>query len=406
MIGQFCTSDIDNYGDLLYHVIFKKLVERQGYNQNIAAYGFLEGQAPCGAGYYVNDINKVLRYGKEKLTHLVVGGGDIFRADTLMLASHYAAIEADRNTPSLTQKITSKMKKTLFGISEDPNKIFIEKYINYGAAAPFIINRNNYRDIGSLIYFSIGVPFGFDLDQRKAVKESIESADYVYLRDEQSKNKLVDAGVTKHLHVAPDAIVVLSDFFDKVTEIENGKKIIAEHGLPVDKEYICVQSIYQQPQAEEELVKALLDINAITSKNIFLMPIGFCHNDDIYLKRIADKTKGVCKYVEPKSIFDMISLIAASSLFIGTSMHGNITAFSFGIPHLFGPIAIDKAEGFLDIVGLGRESKLAAWSDSAQRITQLENQSTDHLELLVSKAKGAVYDTFAQMYSIISEPRA
>jgi polysaccharide pyruvyl transferase WcaK-like protein len=45
-------------------------------------------------------------------------------------------------------------------------------------------------------------------------------------------------------------------------------------------------------------------------------------------------------------VFDMLAIIAASDVFVGTSLHGNITAFSFGIPHVFGPCRSLKSTAF------------------------------------------------------------
>jgi hypothetical protein len=64
----------------------------------------------------------------------------------------------------------------------------------------------------------------------------------------------------------------------------------------------------------------------------------------------------------------MMAIIAASDFFVGTSLHGNITAFSFGIPHLFGPLPVAKAEGFLNVAKLPGELKLQSWRELNEKL--------------------------------------
>ena len=55
---------------------------------------------------------------------------------------------------------------------------------------------------------------------------------------EQSKQKLVNAGVTNQIHVAPDLICTISDFFDFNTHKKNGLEILYTHGLQKEKKIL------------------------------------------------------------------------------------------------------------------------------------------------------------------------
>ena len=84
-------------------------------------------------------------------------------------------------------------------------------------------------------------------------------------------------------------------------------------------------------------------------------------------------------------------------------MHGNITAFSFGIPHLFGPIPVDKAEGFLDIVGLGADFRLASWSQLADKQAMVMRLPQDYFMARAEAARKAVYETFGKIVKILKD---
>jgi polysaccharide pyruvyl transferase WcaK-like protein len=99
-----------------------------------------------------------------------------------------------------------------------------------------------------------------------------------------------------------------------------------------------------------------------------LLPLGFCHGDDAFLEQLAKDSQAAFHFVKRQSIFEMMSVIAASDLFLGTSLHGNITAFAFGIPHVIGPIPVDKCAGFLDVVGLPAELKAASWTQAGVKL--------------------------------------
>ena len=102
--------------------------------------------------------------------------------------------------------------------------------------------------------------------------------------------------------------------------------------------------------------------------DVVLLPLGYCHGDHEFLQSLSRRSDRALKYADVCSVTDMLAIIAASDLFVGTSLHGNITAFSFGIPHLFGPLPVAKAEGFLNVTNLPAELKLQSWRELNDKI--------------------------------------
>ncbi|MCK4819960.1 polysaccharide pyruvyl transferase family protein, partial [bacterium] len=363
MIGQFATCDIENYGDLIYPLIFRSMMRKRGWADDIGAYAFLPGLAPGNAGYNVSSIANLLNAKHAHIDTLIIGGGDILRTDTVRFASHYESIYKRRRE----RNFIYKLQKTLL---RKPNlkKEFMRRFINYGAIGPFVIDAKRYPSIKSVVYCSCGVPFEFREEEKESIREALDNAMFIYVRDRQSRDKLVGAGVQRDIHVAPDLIVTLSDFFDREVEKQKGIAILRAWDIDVRKKVLCFQCLPQSIENETEIVKQLTSYKQRTDSEVILMPIGHCHGDANALKRLAAKSEGSLKYVGLYSIFDMISVLAACDLFLGTSMHGNITAFSFGIPHLFGNIQVDKAKGFLDIAELSTDLKLKSWSQINEKL--------------------------------------
>ena len=79
-----------------------------------------------------------------------------------------------------------------------------------------------------------------------------------------------------------------------------------------------------------------------------LLPIGFAalHEDNIALKQMQNIYNNFV-LIDKLNIYEIMNLIANSYFFAGTSLHGNITAMSFGIRHIGLNPEIKKLENYL-----------------------------------------------------------
>lgn len=396
MIGNFATCDVDNYGDLLYPVIVRKMLQLRGVEDEICQYSFLEGPAPCDSGYTNISIQKLLESKTRVLTSLVIGGGDILRTDTATLASHYKTIYRKRIGHSWLQWIGEKCL-----ITPTVVEMFLKQCLNYNAVGPFLLDRRSFPGIGSVNYCSCGIPFDFSAKEKDKVKDVMDSASFIWLRDHPSRDKLLATGVTKEIHTAPDLILTISDFFDPARERSKGLDILRSFGVDTVKKIVSFQCTHQAGEPLGEIVAQLSRYRERVGAEIVLLPLGYCHKDDRFLKRLCHESGGVFRYIGVRSIFDMLSVLAASDLFIGTSMHGNITALSYGIPHLFGPIRVDKAEGFLDMVDLSPDFKLTSWKEINDKADMVASLNPDYFSVRAAHAKKQVHAAFDLLYAAL-----
>ena len=251
---------------------------------------------------------------------------------------------------------------------ETADRSFWFRYMHYPAVGPFIIDPDKFANIKSMAYCSVGVPFVFEDKVKSRVARAIDKASFIYLRDRQSERKLRDAGVKREIHVAPDLGVILGEFFDAATERTKGRRILETRGVDTRRRVLCAQSNPQPPESASVMLQQLQAYQAATQCEVILLPLGLCHGDDVFLKGLAKASEGAFRYLELDSIFEMISVIAACDAFLGTSLHGNITSFAFGIPHVIGPVAADKCEGFLDVANLPLDLKLKSWSGANAKL--------------------------------------
>src|SRR5690606_28146794 len=87
------------------------------------------------------------------------------------------------------------------------------------------------------------------------------------------------------------------------------------------------------PKDINKFVSELKVISSQLELEVILCPIGKApgHEDDQMLKIIASFEPNF-QYISPESVYDIMFLIANASLYVGTSLHGMITAQSFGVP--------------------------------------------------------------------------
>jgi len=396
MIGHFAASDRENYGDLLYPVIVRKMLESRGFTEDIHYYSFLDGPAPGDSGYNITCIQELLDAKTALLSSLIIGGGDILRTDTGTLASHYKYIYRQRIGHPILHWIGEKYLNKPTVVDK-----FLQRYMSYDAPGPFLLDTRDFPGIGAAYFCSCGAPLDFSAEEKNRVRDVLDNAAFLSVRDRQSRDKLLAAGVTREIHAVPDLILTLSDYFDPATERSKGRNLLRLFGVDTGKRIVSFQCMPHAGEPMEEIVAQLSRYRERAGVEIVLLPLGYCHSDDRFLKRLCRESGGVFRYVGVRSIFDMLSVLAASDLFIGTSMHGNITALSYGIPHLFGPILVDKAEGFLDMVELSPDFKLTSWKEINDKADMIASLDSDYFSVRAAHAKKRTHAAFDLLYSTL-----
>jgi hypothetical protein len=392
-LAEFGTFDVENYGDLLYPIIFAKMFQQRGETREIRKFSFMESESLQDSGYTTRPIQQLLLSWQKQPHSLVIGGGDLLRTDWDLVASHYPSTglsQKGQPLPFHLRRLFLKRRKRRLNAASK----FRHLYMNYPAVGPFMIDPGEFSNLTSVAYCSCGVPFPFDDTVRRQVASTFDKSNFLYVRDRQSQNALVQAGVKRKIHVAPDLIVALSDLFDPATERIKGRSILEKKGVDMHRPVLCVQSNPQPPENSAELLKQLKAYQKRTRCEVVLLPLARCHGDNEYLKQLAQDSNGAFKCIELDSIFEIIATLGACNVFLGTSLHGNITAFSFGIPHLFGPIPVAKCEGFLDVVNLPPELKLKSWAEINQKLDMVTALDGEYFTARATAAKQQVNEVF------------
>lgn len=287
--------DCENFGDLLFPLVLRKYLEDRNVLQEL----FLFSPSACNMPFY-EDIKVYSIYTMKEFldTHeidaVIVGGGDLIRLD-------------DKIGKSYTR-------------GSDARAHWAEPVIRA-------------REKGIPVLFNCpGVPYRFHNGNKDFVRTILEQVDYLSVRDEYSREYLMECGINSPIHVSVDTVVGIRQLYPQ-EQMDAIYQRLSKEGWLADQPYILFQMNESSFQEEHYAILAdFLDrIQAETSYKLCFMPIGYEHNDDIALLKLKDKcSSDICFPKHKLHPTEMIALISHAQMFIGSSLHGAIISYAYG----------------------------------------------------------------------------
>lgn len=218
---------------------------------------------------------------------------------------------------------------------------------------------------------------------------------YLSVRDKktyESVNKIAD------VKLFPDSAIILSDLWDNsFLEKKIRNKI---YNLVKQDEYIVFQiskGIVKNKAILEEIQNY---INMLPMK-IWLLPIGKAnsHGDTSILDQIYKKNIDKCIYDKQVGLYETTYIISHSTGFIGSSLHGNLISFSYGICSILISEKNTKNRNYYET--WLRESSCNTYTLSEFLYRDLKFGNYNNEVLL--KQKKLVYENFRLMSEYIRE---
>lgn len=326
-------SDRINYGDLLFPIIFKKFVEDENYLIEFYNYGLVKSDLSHYGALPTHSYIKLLKNVEKKGGKLIIGGGEVFFANWKTLYSFINPMYVKLSRNRYFKKIDNKFDFSKLVLST--NKVSV----------PFCPSKKELKSKDLEIYYSsVGGTFcgnknsDFNLKLSKVLNES----SLLSVRDNRTLKSMQEMSLEAKL--VPDTAIIMSDFFTK--DLFHNKIGFEEFKV---KNYIFLQlGRYKGPDDLKQFATDVKKLSKILNLDVVLCPIGKAprHEDDIILKEVQKFERSFC-FINPKNIFEVMYLIANSSLFMGTSLHGLITAQSFNIPFIGLNPEVGKLESYM-----------------------------------------------------------
>lgn len=332
-IALFGTFDVDNYGDLLFPYIAQHRLKNYK----------LEFVSPTNKTTTFEDAKHVISFDdcvKKNYDAVIIGGGNI-----------------------LHLKPNIKTVYTLPGFS----------YADLWIGA---IKLAGDKKIPSL-FNAPGIPQEFKSDtEKKIVHDALLSCSYISFRETYSK-KIIESLFNEEIidiHVVPDTAFEISKVWPLENQLKNN--VIT----------INLNSRYHNPI--DETVKWIDEIALKLNCDIIFVVIGDCHGDSIFTNLVAKKIVAKYEIHTSDNLKELAHCIGRSRMFIGSSMHGFITALSYKTPAflVLNNKPIHKFTGLYELCGLEAESLCSSFKEcylNIDKTAMLSNETVDKISILL-----------------------
>jgi len=311
-LAHFGTFDVANYGDLL----FPRIVE----HELGAQFDEFRHISPIGGQPYDDvpasiSVRRALSSG-EKFDAVMIGGGNILHGRPTGMPE-YASVSS----------------------SAYPDLWLAAARIAREQQIPLVVN-------------SPGVASPLAWPETSAVRVLRETAEYFAVRDVRSADLLTGAGGVDA--VVPDTALLVNQAIPFAGQASLDALEGQLAGLRVGEYFVAHANDRYLGAGVHEVASALDELARLSGTRPVLVVIGAVQGDAAVVQAIArEMTSDPVIVREPRRVGDIAHLIAGAAFYAGSSMHGFITAVSFGVPaHLSIPSAKHhKFAGFAEHVG-------------------------------------------------------
>jgi len=341
VLGAF---DRYNYGDLLFPVIIEQQLKTYRPDLDIAYFGIVESNLSEWGGKPTQDITAFYAQCEsgEKRVNVIIAGGEA------VAVTWHSLLVALNKKYHLIRRYQHHLEKFV-----DLNQLG-RKLLKGKTTLPFVMNNSDFKNVDHVIFNSLG---GSEIPEStfkkvKDLKAKLQQVDYFSVRDRATQQNLANQQVTTQLF--PDSAVLMSKFYP--VEVLRDRYVSEEVKAYVAQQqgnYLFFQVNKNHAKQNEEIIAEQLNkIYQYDQTAICLCPIGTAsnHHDDEALRRIQPHLKVDGHLFGQVSIWDVMYLIASSKCYVGTSLHGAITAMSFAVPYI--GLRVKKLDSYLATWGV------------------------------------------------------
>lgn len=338
-IAIYGAVDRFNYGDLLFPLILTKAFRKAGAHVDLTTVGIRNSDLSRYGALPSQGLRWMLKPGNlPPGSSIVVAGGELLAAGWWQLLSHlFPPLIGDACHAMISQCVKENhldnIGRKLLGC---PWKI------------PFAPHSSCMRSDINVAFNAVG---GSNLAHRQEawredVLSAVQKAVFASVRDRETYNLL---GEKSGVQLMPDSAAALPEFFP-ATDLAEAASSRIQNILQDDIPFICFQlHRYFHTDKLRQFAAQLDELQSSGGFRIILLPIGHAtgHSDHRSLRKIKRAMRNPCELLGRLNLIDTITLLSRCSVYAGTSLHGLITAMSYGRPYA----SIGKApkcKAFLD----------------------------------------------------------
>lgn len=249
----------------------------------------------------------------------------------------------------------------------------------------------------------VGMPLDITESQQNIIRESLDYADIIAVRDIYSRDRLIAAGLGDRVKVVPDNLWYFGQMYPEKELEEIRGKLSNSSGIKLDEPYLAVQ--YGTSRNYDDLIQSIRKIKEKYGYNILLIPVNYTHEDLEFCKQLNAKADNEFTvfdyYMQPLQI---ISLIAGAKGFLGTSFHGNLIAATYEVPFVgidMYPSTVSKMDGLFSMIQSEEllcpkeEGVSTAFDESVKKMKEMD------YEALTTKLQSELDEHYLEMAKAI-----
>jgi hypothetical protein len=354
-VAIYGTFDVLNFGDLLFPHLLRHGLGPSPHE--IAAFSPVGGRVTWEDAVAALPVSAAVAYAAD---HHVIGGGNIVHAGFTPLAEYRAAE---------------------FG----PENAYASLWLGAGLIAA--------QSDATLAWNAPGVPAPIDEERIAILSDDILAASaYVSVRDQASKRFLcAPEGIESA--VVPDTAIDIGRMWPAATLLDHARRAFIQRGASVPGSWLVfhLNARYVDGDAAQQATLVAAIAAALEAVPV-LVAFGPCHGDDRLAREVGSLMSVPVLIVDrPSGLKEIAALLAHSAGYVGSSLHGLITALSYGRPALaVAKRSMVKFGGFLDHVAMPR------------RLTESWREALDLAGHLLNPLDGAALAAIARAQDLVA----
>lgn len=386
-IALIAACDRYNYGDVLMPILFEKYYNMHGkQNAEFDYFALSRADLRDVGGKTTNPITEV---GNE-YEIVIIAGGEV-------LTATYRGMWQNLQTSELAVKIMRQIARLSPQMAEN----FSRKLLGGKTILPWSYFP---KSKGQMVFYnSVGGQKikNLNSDAKNELNELLKYSTTFSVRDAKTLDDIGELPQSSHAHLMPDTAITMSRLYSiqDLTYLSTG---IIRKMVECSAPYFVVQvskdfgdGVYKDVALAINKIYGLYGIRAV------LLPIGRVqgHEDDVPLKKIQSLCdKGACTYIEKDNIYDIMLLISNGIAFIGTSLHGVITAASYFVPHAVVNPKCSKTRNFINTWKTSTVDALDGADEIFNFVIRNDIKATINVENII-----VMQDTVLKHYKMITD---
>lgn len=366
---NYGTFDVDNYGDLLFpHLVANEMsVSSTTEVQSVSPVGRISGTIRnCAPVLGIEDVF----YSEKSIQGAIIGGGNIIHCSPTKIEYY--------------QK--SSRENLAYGDLWIAPTFFLPSHI-------------------PIVWNAPGVPGPFYKSQHDLVKSALSRTNYISVRDPMSRNYLLDVWPDADISIVPDSAWILNSLWshDQLKSIYT--QVFEKYGITKPERSVVfhLNRRYLGGKSLKSLAHSLDNLAKTFSARPILIAFASCHGDDILAKEVGlMMTSDPVILDRSESLIQIASCIAHSHAYIGSSMHGLITASSYRVPGIcIAKQTMPKFAGLSLLTGIDN-LVIEDWDLANEILTHLDfQQRRKELAIICDRTRSALANHWEKIREIL-----